>query len=427
MDFSVTKENDNYVLDIKIPKSAVNKEINEIAKAIQPQANIKGYRKGNVPLDVVKGTYRSVIKAEASTRLLYNSVSEVLREEKIRNAGNPVLFEEYRPSNTKQHVGLFGLDGSLKFKVSVELPPEVTLKRYKGIEIEGNSANYEEWIKKELYKQQVVLGDKKEVTRASKKGDELVIDFSGKLNNEKFEGGSHADYVFTLGEGGFVPGFEEQFTGKEPNTEFSFPLTFPEEYPEPKLAGKEVVFDCALKEVHEVTPHPLNEDLAMMLSYESVDDMMDQYKEMWEDEFSKPMRAEIFNKIMDVIIEENPFKVPDNWVEQEIKLTMARMGATTEQLKGNDALFESVKTVSERSVRISFLSDKIYEMEDSIHLSADDIESIANRESAEHGISGLEYLDALRKNGQYETFVAFQEQQRVIDFLIENAKEKVDE
>lgn len=427
MDFSVTKENENYILDIKIPKSAVDKEMNDIAQAIQPQANVKGYRKGNVPLSVIKGTYRSVIKAEASTRLLYNSVSEVLREEKIRNAGNPVLFEDYRPSKTKQHVGLFGLDGSLKFKVSVELPPEITLGRYKDIEVELDSSSYEEWVKKELHKQQVILGDKEEVNRACKEGDELVIDFSGKLDGEKFEGGSSEDYVFTLGEGGFIPGFEEQFIGKTPNTEFSFPITFPKEYLEPKLAGKEVVFDCVLKEVYEVTPHPLNEDLAMMLLYESLDEMMEQYKETWENEFSKPMRAQIFNKIMDVIIEENPFKVPDNWIEQEIKLTMARIGATAEQLKGNENLFESIKSVSERSVRISFLLDKIYEAEDSIHLSADEIEAIANKEATEHGISGLEYLDALRKNGQYETFVAYQEQQKVIDFLIENAKEKVDE
>lgn len=421
MQFSVTKEENDYLVDITIPKGIVEKEMDSIAKAIQPQAQLKGFRKGNVPLDVIKGQYKNAIKGEASTRLLYDAISKALRENNIKNAGNPVLLEEYRPTKTRPFVGLFGLDGTLKFKVKVEAPPEVDVKDYKNVEVEINTSNYDSWIKAELVKNQMLFGEKTQVNRKSKVGDEIVADFSGTLDGNTFDGGTFNDYIFTLGQGGFIPGFEDGFIDREPGEQFTVRVTFPTDYLQQSLAGKEVDFACTLKEVHEVVPHPLNDDLALMLSYGSVDEMMQSLKDSWEQEFEKPVKSETFNAIMNKVIDANPFNVPENWVNQEIQMTMARMGLKAHQIEGNEGLEKSLREISERSVRISYLLDRIYEKEPDIHLTVEEIQSIADGEGGQVGKTGMEYLDELRRAGRYETYIAFQEQQKAIKFLLDNA------
>jgi trigger factor len=424
VEFTVEKEKLNYIIDIVIPKLAVDKEMDDIAKSIQPRVDLKGFRKGNVPLNVVKSQFSNVIKAEATTKLLYAGISEALRENNIRNAGNPILLEEYRPTKKRQHVGWFGLDGTLKFKVSVDAPPEVELTNYTDREIETSFIEYESWLSAELFKSQTAFGEKNQVDRAAAIGDEVVIGFTGRIDGEEFEGGTIDDYILVLGQDTFLPEFEAAFIGQEQMEDFKTNMTFPTSYAQPELAGKEVEFDCILKEVYELKVHPLNDDLAMMLSYGTLEDMMSSLKESWVDEFQKPLRMQVFNGLMDILLEENPFDVPENWVNQEMGLTASRMGLEPKQIADNEAIMNSVRELAERSVKISYLVDMVYEREEAIHITAEEIEGVAADEGARIGKSGMEYLDELRKANKYDAFVSFQEQQKAVDFLVENSKLK---
>jgi FKBP-type peptidyl-prolyl cis-trans isomerase (trigger factor) len=148
--------------------------------------------------------------------------------------------------------------------------------------------------------------------------------------------------------------------------------------------------------------------------------MMTGYEEMWKNEFEKPLKSQLFNSIMDKIIEDNPFHVPESWVTQEMDLTLKRIGM--EQIPTDPTMLESIRNISERSVRIAFLLDKVYEKEQDIHLTSDELEKLAENEGAPHNMSGLEWLDQMRQRGQYEAYVAYQEQQKTIAFLIESAE-----
>jgi len=430
MEFTVAREEDIYIFDVKVPKGKVDKEFTELALSIQPRANLKGFRKGKVPLEVIKSQYNKAIKAEISTKLVTSCVAEILEKEKIKNGGTPILLEEFRPTKVRQHVGHFGLDGTLKFKVSVEAPPEIDIKDYIGLDIDIDVASdFDSWVKTEVFKQQMAFGDKVNVKRKCKPGDEVVADFIGSMDGVAFEGGTEDDYMFVIGSGDFVPGFEEGFVGRMPGDEFITKVTFPIDYPQKYLAGKGVEFACILKEVWELTPHPLDNTLASMLSYDSVEDMMDRYKEMWETEFEKPLRAKLFNEIMDKLILAHPFKIPNGWLEQETQLTMARMGIKPEDITDKNDILNSLKDISERSVRTSFILDKIYEAEKDIHVTAEEIEIAANKEATQHGKTGMEYLAILKKQNQYDAYISYQEQQKTIDFLIDssNIKENTDE
>lgn len=417
MTVSVNREGDLYILDIVVPKGIVDREMDDLAKQIQPKVTVKGYRKGQAPLNVVRSQYIDVIKGDISSKLLHSFVSDAMRDNDIKNATNPTLLPEYRTSEKKKFLGKMNLDGSLEFKVSVEAAPEVDVKNYTGIPVPSSTHGFEKWVKEEVYKQQVIFGTKESVERPVENGDEINISFEGLIGTEQFA--NEDDFTFTVGEGMFIGGFEEAFIGRAAGESFEIEAQFPENYGDPTLDGRLALFKATLHEVIATRPHPVNDEFAAMLSHDSEEDMWNSYKEMWEKEFEQPVRNQVFNTIMDKIIEENPFNVPNGWVENEIKLTLQRLNM--KEMPSDVGMLSSLRDISERTVRIAFLLDCIYAKEKDIHLSADEIENLSEGDAKQHGLSGLELLDRLRQSGQYEAYISRHEHQRTIDFLLKSA------
>lgn len=426
MKIEINEAEENTVkVDIKIPKSEVDQVINEVATQFQPRVKVKGYREGKVPLNIVKMQFSREVLGEATTRLVYKGTGEALKDKKLRNVSNPVLTEEFRPTKEKQYVGKLHLDGSLSFSVTVDLPPDIDVTDYIGVEIEVDAKDFESWFKKQLKQQQMLYGEKKLVERPAKVGDELVVDFEGFLEGDKpMEGGKEEGYRLLIGEENFLKDFEDSFIGRSPGEKFEVDVKFPEHYPQEELAGEIVKFKCELHEVCEMVPHELNDDLAMMLAYESVDAMTEAYKEMWEQQFAEPMRAQIFGAIMDQLLAQHEFDVPQAWIDNETNNTIKRLSL---QNLDQEPAIDSIKQMSERTVKIAYLLDKIYEKEEDIHLGVDEFKQIAEDEAKRQGIKdGATLIEKIKSSGQYEAFVTYHEQQKTLNFLIENAviKEK---
>lgn len=412
-------------IDIRIPKSTLDSRIDEVAKSFQPRVNVKGFRKGKVPLNVVKGQFSQEIMAEATTRLVYEGTSEALKERDLKNVSNPVLLEEFRPTKTKGYTGKVHLDGSFSFSVTVELPPEIDVQDYKGVEIEVDAKDFDGWFKKKIKEQQMLYGEKKLADRPAREGDELVIDFEGfHADGTPMEGGGEEGYRLLIGEGNFLRDFEYAFVDKSPGEDFDVDVQFPEDYPQEELAGQIITFKCKLNEIHELVPHPLDDELAMLMSYENVDAMMEAHKQIWEEQWAEPIRAQLFSAIMEKLLEAHEFEVPQAWVDAEVQNTLHRLS-----LEGADQqpAIDSIREISERTVKIAYVLDKIYEKEEDIHFEVDEFKAVADKEAKKHGLaSGSELIEHAQKTNQYEGFVTFHEQQKTIDFLIENAviKEK---
>ena len=285
VDISEVKDS-KCVVSITLPKKEVDSESHFIATQIQPNANVNGYRKGTAPLAVVKMNYRNKILDQVSQNLTVRATSEVLKKKDLKNVSNPELLEEYRAVKGKRHVGKFNLDGSFSFEVSVQLPPEIEVKDYRGLEVEVSSKNFDDWFKSQIGEQQMMYGEKDSVDRVAVSGDELFVDFSGSVEGEPLEGGVEENYRLVVGDGDLPEDFENSFIGRKPGEEFEVAVKFPEDYPQEALADKECDFKCTLKEIYELKPHPLDDELAQMLSYSDVDDMMEAYKKKFEDEYS---------------------------------------------------------------------------------------------------------------------------------------------
>ncbi|MEE4120616.1 MAG: trigger factor, partial [Paracoccaceae bacterium] len=153
----------------------------------------------------------------------------------------------------------------------------------------------------------------------SKDGDQVVIDFVGKVDGEPFEGGSAEDYPLTLGSGSFIPGFEEQLVGVKAGEEKAVTVTFPEEYGAEHLAGKEAVFDCTVKAVKEPVAAEIDDELAQKYGAEDLAGLKQQIAERLEQEFAGAARAILKRNVLDALDEKVSFELPPTMVETEAK------------------------------------------------------------------------------------------------------------
>lgn len=426
MEVNVSKEGNFFTLDINIPKGLVDRELDAVAEKLKPKVVVDGFRPGNTPINIIKTKYADVVKAEASTKLLYSAVAQGLKDNNIKNAGNPVLDEEFRPTDKKKFVGRFGLDGTLKFRVKVEAPPEIVVEGYKGVKVDLQIPVLDDWFVKEMASYRVAFGNKNSITRPSELGDQVVVDFVGKANEQLFENGSHENYEFLLGNDDFIPGFDQHLFNRMVGDSFKFKISLPPNFSALFSQGQEVEFECAVKQVNQVDLHPLDDSLATKMGHESLEVLKASYKDLWVEKFEKPYRAHFLYHIMNEVLEKNPFTVPTSWVENEFKTQTSRLGVDPKNIQNSPDIVNSLLQIAERSVKTSFVLDRIYEQEESLKLTAEDIERAAQVEAVKYGVSPFEFLDRIRKNNQYEGFVAMQAQEKVVDFLIDNCVLKGD-
>ena len=408
------------IINIEIPATDVEREKDFLAKEIQPKAEVKGFRVGNAPLAMVKSKYRIHLLNEISRKLIVRGSSEALKREELRNSCAPELLEEFRMSDKKKYAGVFQLDGVFSFSISVEMPPKIELKDYKGIEVDIETKDFELWFKKEIVSQQNLYGEKEAVQRPAVFGDELFVNFSCSVDAVSLP--SEENYRLVIGSNDFSEDFENAFIGRAPGEKFSITIPFAEDDPKTEFAGKTCAFECELKELFELVPHELDDELAQMLSYSDVDDMMESYQKKWEEEYSEQLKARLYNAIMDQLLEIHPFDPPEAWVQAEVPRTVQRLGISN--MESSEALLDGLRSVSERTVKIAYLVDKIYEAEPELHISAEELQQNAMEEAKKMQISVEELNSKLKEQGTYEGFVRFYEQQKVVNFLIDNAKTK---
>ncbi|MCR5303243.1 MAG: trigger factor, partial [Lachnospiraceae bacterium] len=244
MSCSVEKlEGSMAVLTIELPAEELDKAIKNDYQRLKGRINVPGFRKGKVPMSVIEKVYGPEMFYEGASRELinenYRKEIETVDEEIVSSADIDIVqLEKGKP---------------FIFTAKVALKPESTLSEYKGLKVEKtdrdvSDEDVEEYIMGERRKN----SEKKEVTRPVKDTDEITLDFEGFVDGTPFEGGKGEDYKLTIGSGAFIPGFEEQLIGAEIGVEKDVNVTFPEDYHEKSLAGKESVFKCTVKSIKEV-------------------------------------------------------------------------------------------------------------------------------------------------------------------------------
>jgi trigger factor len=357
----------NAEIEAVISMDEVNANIEKIAKQLAKTANIQGFRKGKVPVAIIKKQYGEKLVQDAEAEALREVLNKGLDELEIANEsliGEPNI-SKFDKSEDKIEVA-----------IKVAMRPNIELGDYESLvpDFEKPEVTDEEVEAriKELADHQAPLVDIKR-NRKMKEGDVAVIDFEGFIDGEAFEGGAAKDFALTLGSGQFIPGFEDQLIGVERDEELTIKVTFPENYGSDKLAGKDAEFKVKVNQIQEKEEVEINDELAKkMLPGEenaTLEELKNQVKKQLETEkLSKLYNEDLKPKLLEKLVDSIEFDLPEFVVEQEIDMALNKKASDMsedeiKELRENadklTELRETFRADATRSVKATFIVDAL--------------------------------------------------------------------
>ena len=287
-------------------KKAQEKTFKKLAKNV----NLPGFRKGHAP--------ESLVRKQISTQhILMEAIDEVAGEALSAGVEEHNLQLVARPE-----LGIDSIDEEkVTFKFTVTVKPEVKLGAYKGLDIKKEEVNVtDEDVNAEISRLQDRFAElvvKEE--GCVENGDTAVIDFEGFKDGVAFEGGKGEAYPLVIGSGSFIPGFEEQLVGMKSEETKEINVTFPEEYHAENLAGKDAVFKVKVKEIKKRELPELDDDFASEVSeFDTMDEFRADVRKKLEEAAENKAKVETENAVIDKVIENAEFDLPDAMVETQI-------------------------------------------------------------------------------------------------------------
>ncbi|WP_417588250.1 trigger factor [Pararhodobacter oceanensis] len=295
---------------ITVPAADLDAKVDEKLREAQPEVEIKGFRKGKVPMAMLKKQFGQRLMGEAMQEAVDGAMQAHFEETGDRPAAQPAVEmqngEEWKEGD------------DVVVSMSYEALPTIEAPDFSGISLErlavkADDAAVDEALEN-LAKQAQAFDDK---DGAAEDGDQVVFDFTGSIDGEEFEGGAASDYPLVLGSGQFIPGFEEQLTGVKAGEEKDVKVSFPEEYGAEHLAGKEAVFACTIKAVKGAVDPEINDELASKFGAESLDALKGQIREGLEGEYAQAARAIVKRALLDELDKAVTFELPPSLVDAE--------------------------------------------------------------------------------------------------------------
>ena len=335
---------------VTIPVDEYELKFSTKLKNIKTKAKVDGFRRGNVPNDVLEQKYGASIHNEVINELIQETYPKAISENNIRPASSPqISIDSEDPKKP------------LSYSAIIEVFPEIKpkLSRWTNyeefeIEVEENDINLAIDDIKKRY------GDWNDVQREARLDDQVVIDFIGKIDGKEFEGNTANDFKLVLGSKSMIPGFEDSIIGKKPS-KFSIECTFPEDYFKKDLAGVKAEFEINLKDVQEMKEANIDKDLFDKLQMEIKD------KSEFKNEITSRMKNEVATQekeltkesMYETLLKTNNFKIPNATVNEQADLmrkdVLMRIGHSEDN--AGDDLFpiESFMEKAEKRVKLDLL------------------------------------------------------------------------
>ena len=340
-------------VNIEIPKKALDQAINEKLISIGKKAKIKGFRPGKIPNSVLKKHYGAEAYQDAISDLLQKGYAEAIND----GGHKPVSSPDIKP--------LKGDDENLKFSASFEILPEIKLKNLDKIKINKPeidiSDNDLDQMMEKLRKQKRKW---KKISSKSKKGDQININFTGKLNGELFEGGEGKDVPVVLGEGQMIPEFEKALFDLKSGENKTIKVKFPKEYHSTDLANKKVDFDLTVNSVSEEVLPELDKEFVKGFGIEdgNLKKLKQDIKQNMEREVKHKITQDIKSQVMEGLLDKNKIQIPNSMKKNEIlnmqKESMRQMGIEEEK---EMPPAENFSEMAEKRVKIGLLVSQFIE------------------------------------------------------------------
>ncbi len=406
---AVKSDTANILITAKIDNATIEKNIDKIAKKLAKTQQVDGFRKGKVPVKIIKKMYGEKLKQEAESNAIEEIIDYAKKELDIKNEdiiGEPT-FKKYDKES----------DGSINVEMTLSIKPTIQVEGYEELKIdyEEPTVNEEEIEERiGLILEQNSPYKKIKEDRALQEGDKAIFDFVGKIDGVEFDGGSAEKFELIIGSGQFINGFEEQMVGMKMGETKDINVKFPENYQSKELAGKDAIFTITLHTIKAKAEAKLDEEMVKRLlpgdDSATVETIKEQVKEQIKSEkLSKLYNEELKPKLVETLVEKYEFDLPNNILEQEIDAQVNQKAQTMSEdelneYKGNDEkineLRESVREDAIASVKATFLVDTLAKKEN-ITVSDQEVTQVIYQEAimANHDIE--EVMKYYRENNLF--------------------------
>jgi len=296
---------------VSVPTEKVEEEVGLRLKNLARKVKMDGFRPGKVPFSLVLKRYSDSVREEVARDMVQSTLYEALKNNELTPAGAPFI----EPLEV-----VAGKD--FKYSALFEIYPKITIKELNKAKVDIVHASVKDTDLTTMIEQlREQNKDWKDVSRAVAKGDKIVIDFEGFLNDKPFDGGTAKDYELDVGSGSMIPGFEDGLVGAQIDKPFDLKIKFPEDYGHQELAGKDTVFKVTVKSVKEGQLPELNEAFAAKFNIKEggMDALKKDIKQNMERELERRVGSMNRENTFDKLLEINKFDLPKALIDQEIE------------------------------------------------------------------------------------------------------------
>ncbi len=320
----------NKDLKILIDKETMNSYMDEKYEEIKGTVNLKGFRPGKVPKEVLKRQFGKAVFGEVLDKVLKDTSTKALEENKIKPAGQPKL-----------DLKTYGEDKDLEYVLSVTELPKVDIRSLENIKFDQYTVKIDDSETdkriKEIAKNQPNFKDTKPETKA-KEGDLVTLDYKATVDGKEFKGNEGKNTQLTLGKDLFLKGFDNQLIGLKKNDEKVVEAILPENFPEKDLVNKKAKFNCKILNVKQPEEVKIDDNFAKNLGAKDLEDLKSLISKQINDEYKNSLDQLSKNQILREIEKIKVAEIPENLIEEEVKILS--QGIPEEEAKKSKKTFE---------------------------------------------------------------------------------------
>lgn len=404
--------------EMTILASDLDATINEKLIEAQPTVEMKGFRKGKVPIALLKRQFGQRLLGET----MQESIDKAMTKHFEDSGDRPAQKPDVKMTNENWKEG-----DDVHVELTYEALPSIPEVNFKEINLEklvvkSDAASVEESLAK-LAENAQDFKDRKKNSKA-KEGDQIVLDFSGNVDGEAFDGGSSEDYPLVLGSNSFIPGFEEQLIGVKVGEKKDVTVTFPEDYGAKHLAEKEAVFACNVKAIKQPVAADINDTLAKKFGSPDLASLKIQIGERLQAEYAGAARTVMKRSLMDELDKILSFELPPSMVESEAsQIAHQFRNEKHPDVKDHEhtdiEVTQEHKDLAARRVRLGLLLAELGQRAD-IQVSDAEIQQAVMAQARQYPGEERQFMEFVKNNEQMQQQVRapiFED--KVVDYVFE--------
>ncbi|MGD9670041.1 MAG: trigger factor [Hyphomicrobiaceae bacterium] len=416
-------------LKVKVEQNELGERFNQRLGEIKERVQLKGFRKGKVPLAHIKKLYGRSVMAEVLEQTVRETSSKAITDRNERPAMQPAID---LPEDKDEIEKVISGEADLAYSMSFEVLPEIAVADLAQLELERLVVEVTpeaiEEVVEDLRRRSTTF--EPEDGRVTANGDRVTLDFVGKIDGVPFEGGEDKDMQVIVGQGNFIPGFEEGLIGLKAGDEKVVQATFPETYQVDTLAGKQADFDVKVTEVAAPLVPEVNDDFAKSLGAENVEKLKELVTKQLEQEYAQAARVKIKRELLDALEKAHDFELPASLVENEFESIWKQLGdemlrsgkSFEDEGKTEDGARAEYKKLAERRVRLGLVIGEIGE-KNKIQVTQDELRRALVEQARRYpGQEKFVYEYYEKTPGALAQLRAPLFEDKVVDFVLDQAK-----